>query len=36
MSNNKIRKIFYYKNYYLNFFNNLDNEVKQKFNWTLN
>jgi phage-related protein len=35
MSNNKIRKIFYYKNYYLDFFNNLDNELKQKFNWTL-
>lgn len=30
-----IRSIFYYKNYYLDFFNTLDYEVKQKFNWTL-
>ncbi len=35
MSDNNLRKIFYYKNYYLNFFNTLDYEVKQKFNWTL-
>jgi len=30
-----IRNIFYYKNYYLDFFNTLDNEVKKKFIWTL-
>ena len=30
-----IRNIFYYRNYYLDFFNTLDFEVKQKFNWTL-
>ena len=32
---NNIRNIFYYKNYYLDFFNTLDYEVKQKLNWTL-
>ncbi len=30
-----IRNIFYYRNYYLDFFETLDNEVKKKFNWTL-
>jgi len=30
-----LRKIFYYKNYYLDFFDTLDNDVKRKFNWTL-
>ena len=30
-----IRNIYYYKNYYLDFFETLDNEVKRKFNWTL-
>ena len=30
-----IRNIFYYKNYYLDFFNELKPEVKKKFNWTL-
>jgi phage-related protein len=30
-----IRNIFYYKNYYLDFFNTLKPEVRQKFNWTL-
>lgn len=30
-----IREIFYYKNYYLNFFNSLKPEVKKKLNWTL-
>jgi len=29
------REIFYYKNYYLNFFETLKPEVKKKFNWTL-
>jgi phage-related protein len=35
MSEKFIRNIFYYKNYYLDFFETLDNEVKKKFNWTL-
>lgn len=35
MENKTIRNIFYYKNYYLNFFNTLDDKVKKKFNWTL-
>jgi len=30
-----IRNIFYYKNYYLDFFSTLKPEVKKKFNWTL-
>jgi len=30
-----VRNIYYYKNYYLDFFETLDNEVKRKFNWTL-
>ena len=29
------RNIFYYKNYYLDFFKTLQPEVKKKFNWTL-
>jgi len=29
------RKIFYYKSYYLDFFDNLQIDVRQKFNWTL-
>lgn len=29
------RKIFYYKRYYLDFFESLRPEVKSKFNWTL-
>ncbi len=35
MNEKKFRNIYYYKNYYLNFFKTLDYEVKQKFNWTL-
>ncbi|HYX06366.1 MAG TPA: type II toxin-antitoxin system RelE/ParE family toxin [Bacteroidales bacterium] len=35
MNEKKVRSIFYYKNYYLDFFDTLDNEVKRKFNWTL-
>ena len=35
MNEKYIRNIFYYKNYYLDFFETLDNEVKLKFNWTL-
>ncbi|MCD6598631.1 MAG: type II toxin-antitoxin system RelE/ParE family toxin [Bacteroidales bacterium] len=30
-----MRKIFYYKSYYLDFFGNLKDDVKKKFNWTL-
>lgn len=30
-----IRNIFYYKNYYLDFFATLKPEVQKKFNWTL-
>jgi len=30
-----IRKIYYYKSYYLDFFQTLDPKVKLKFNWTL-
>lgn len=36
MTNKKtFREIFYYKDYYLNFFEHLKPEVKKKFNWTL-
>lgn len=35
MEYKNFRNIFYYKNYYLDFFNTLDYEVIQKFNWTL-
>jgi len=31
----EFRKIFYYKNYYLDFFGTLKEDVKKKFNWTL-
>jgi len=30
-----IRNIFYFKSYYLDFFNTLKPEVRHKFNWTL-
>ena len=30
-----IRNLFYYRNYYLDFFATLKPEVKKKFNWTL-
>ena len=30
-----MRNIFYYKNFYLDFFQQLGDEVKAKFNWTL-
>ena len=29
------REIYYFKGYYLDFFNTLDEDVKLKFNWTL-
>lgn len=35
MNDRNIRHIFYYKNYYLDFFNSLDDKTKKKFNWTL-
>lgn len=35
MSGKFIRDIFYYENYYLDFFRELRPEVKKKFNWTL-
>jgi len=35
MSEEFIRNIFYYKSYYLDFFESLNEEVKRKFNWTL-
>ena len=35
MSDNFIRDIFYYKDYYLDFFNKLKPDVKKKVNWTL-
>ena len=35
MASKFLREIFYYKNYYLDFFETLKPEVKKKFNWTL-
>lgn len=35
MSGHFVRDIFYYEDYYLEFFNQLKPEVKEKFNWTL-
>ena len=35
MNEKFIRSILYYRNYYLDFFETLDSEVKLKFNWTL-
>ena len=35
MENNFLREIFYYENYYLDFFEKLRPEVRKKFNWTL-
>ena len=32
---NFIREIYYFRDYYINFFNELDAKVKLKFNWTL-
>lgn len=35
MAEKFIRDIFYYKSFYLDFFEDLKPEVKKKFNWTL-
>lgn len=35
MEQNFIRHIFYYKDYFLDFFNGQTEEVQRKFNWTL-
>jgi phage-related protein len=35
MEENYIRNVFYYKDYYLEFFDGLKEPVKKKFNWTL-
>ena len=35
MDKNITRHIFYYKHYYLDFFNKQTKEVQKKFNWTL-
>lgn len=35
MENKFIREIFYFKHYYLDFFEKLKPEVQKKFNWTL-
>lgn len=35
MDEQKHRQIFYYKNYYLDFYQTLKPEVKKKLNWTL-
>lgn len=35
MAEKNIRDIYYYKNFYLDFFETLNPDVKRKFNWTL-
>ncbi len=35
MGDKFLRDIFYYNNYYLDFFEKLKPEVQKKFNWTL-
>ena len=35
MRQNFIRHIFYYKHYFLDFFNDQEEDVQRKFNWTL-
>ncbi|HEY8658660.1 MAG TPA: type II toxin-antitoxin system RelE/ParE family toxin [Hanamia sp.] len=34
MKQSFIREIFYYKHYFLEFFNELNEDVRRKFNWT--
>ncbi|TKG95476.1 type II toxin-antitoxin system RelE/ParE family toxin [Puteibacter caeruleilacunae] len=35
MKDKKVRHIFFYKNYYLDFFKSLNAKVQEKLNWTL-
>jgi len=35
MKEDPIRQVFYYKNFYLDFFQSLNSEVKKKFIWTI-
>ena len=35
MNEKFIREVIYYENYYLDFFNAQKDDVKKKFNWTL-
>ena len=35
MAEKRLREIFYYKDYYLDFFKSLKPDVQKKFNWTL-
>lgn len=35
MNDKIVRNIYYYKNYYFDFFKTLKPEVKKKFNWTI-
>ena len=35
MNEKPVREIFYYKHYYLEFFENLKPDVRKKFDWTL-
>jgi phage-related protein len=35
MESKPLREIFYYRRYYLDFFDSLRPEVRRKFNWTL-
>jgi phage-related protein len=35
MNEKHLRQIYYYKNFYLDFFKTLKPEVQKKFNWTL-
>ena len=35
MNNKTVRRVYYYKSYYLDFFKRLDEKVREKFNWTI-
>jgi phage-related protein len=35
MDDKFVREIYFYENYYLDFYNRLNSVVKKKFNWTL-